>query len=197
MKTEALATTLATATLSGSGSQPTTYEIDPAHSSAQFKVRHLMVSNVRGNFSNVTGTVLYDPRNVANSKVQATIDTRTIDTRDAQRDTHLKSADFFDVEKFPTITFLSEKVEESAAGTLKVTGDLTIRGVTKQVVLEVDGVAPEVKDPWGNIKAGASATTHVNRQDFGLTWNAALETGGILVGDDVAITIEVELLKKK
>lgn len=176
--------------------KPATYEIDPAHSGAHFRVKHLMVANVRGTFSNVTGTVVYDPQNAGNSKIQATIDASTIDTRDAQRDAHLKSADFFNVEKFPSITFVSKKVENGTAGKLKVIGDLTIHGMTKEVTLDVEGPEADVKDPWGNVKAGASASTRVNRKDFGLTWNQALETGGVLVGDDVAITLDIELLRK-
>lgn len=172
------------------------YEIDAAHASAQFSVRHLMVSNVKGVFSNVKGTVTYDPANPSASKVEATIDAATVDTRNGKRDDHLKSADFFDVAKFPLLKFVSKKVEQPQPGKLKVTGDLTIHGVTKEVVLDVDGPTDEIKDPWGNLKRGASATAKVNRKDFGLTWNKALETGGVVVGDDVEITIELELQKK-
>jgi polyisoprenoid-binding protein YceI len=173
-----------------------TYTIDPAHASAGFKVRHLMVANVHGEFSGVTGTVVYDPQNPANSKVETTIDARTIHTRDEQRDAHLKSADFFDVATYPTITFASTKVEKTGDDEWKVAGNLTIHGVTKQVVLAVEGPAPEVKDPWGNVKTGVSATTKIKRSDFGLVWNAALETGGVLVGEDVTITLEAELQRK-
>lgn len=172
------------------------YTIDPTHSTAGFKVRHLMVANVKGEFSGVTGTVVYDAENPSNSRVEATIDATTVHTRDEQRDGHLKSADFFDVAKYPTITFVSTKVEQTGDGELKVAGHLTIHGVTKEVVLDVEGPAPEVKDPWGNIKTGASATTKINRTDFGLVWNAALETGGVLVGEAVSLTLEVELLRK-
>jgi polyisoprenoid-binding protein YceI len=173
-----------------------TYTIDPAHSTAGFKVRHLMVAWVRGEFSGVAGTIVYDPENPSNTKVAATIDVNTLHTRDEQRDGHLKSPDFFDVAKYTTITFVSTKVQKTGDGEWKVTGDLTIHGVTKQVVLDVEGPAPEVKDPWGNIKTGASATTKINRTDFGLVWNAALETGGVLVGEEVQISLELELLKK-
>ena len=173
-----------------------TYTIDPAHSTAGFKVRHLMVANVRGEFSGVGGTVIYDPANPANSSIDATIDARTIHTRDEQRDAHLKSADFLDVEKYPTITFVSKKVAKVDEGEWKVTGDLTLHGVTKSVTLDVEGPSPEAKDPWGNVKTGASAATKVNRTDFGLVWNAALETGGVLVGEDVHISLELELLRK-
>ena len=170
------------------------YTIDPSHSSAGFKVRHLMVSNVKGEFSKVTGTVVFDSAVPANSKVKASIDATTVHTRDEQRDAHLKSADFLDVEKFPTIDFVSTKITGSG-DEWKVTGNLTIHGVTKEVVLDVEGPAPEAKDPWGNTKSGASATTKINRKDFGLTWNAALETGGVLVGEDLTITLEIELLR--
>ena len=173
----------------------TTYTIDPAHSAADFKVRHLMVANVRGEFSGVSGTLTFDPANPANSKVEAKIPTATIQTRDTQRDAHLKSADFFDVEKYPEITFVSTKVVKNGGDEYKVTGDLTIHGITKSVTLDVEGPTPEVKDPWGNTKIGASAQTKVNRRDFGLTWNAALETGGVLVGDDVTIHLDLEFAK--
>jgi polyisoprenoid-binding protein YceI len=172
-----------------------TYTIDPAHSTAGFKVRHLMVANVRGEFSNVTGTVVFDADSPANSSVNAVIDATTIHTRDEQRDTHLKSQDFLDTAKFPTLTFVSKKIA-GGGGEYKVTGDLTIHGVTKEVVLDVEGPAPEAKDPWGNVKSGASATTKINRKDFGLGWNVALETGGVLVGEEIAIHLELELLKK-
>jgi polyisoprenoid-binding protein YceI len=173
------------------------YEIDPSHSSAQFSVKHLMVSNVKGQFSNVKGTVQYDPQNVAASKVDATIDVSTVDTREAKRDAHLKNPDFFDVEKFPTMKFVSKRVMPASPGKVKLLGDLTIHGVTKEVTLDVDGPTPEIKDPWGNQRIGATATTKLSRKDFGLTWNKALETGGVVVGDEVTITIDLELTKKK
>ncbi len=171
-----------------------TYTIDPAHSAAEFKVRHLMVSNVRGHFSKVTGTVVFDASAPQNSKVEAHIDATTIHTREEQRDAHLKSADFLDVAKFPEIAFVSKKVA-GGKGEWKVTGDLTIHGVTKEVTLDVEGPAPEAKDPWGNVKSGFSATTKINRKDFGLVYNVALETGGLMVGDEVSITLDVELLR--
>lgn len=170
-----------------------TWQIDPGHSSAEFKVRHLAVANVTGRFGKVSGTVAYDAADPSKSSVEATIDTSTINTANEDRDKHLKSDDFFAVEKHPAITFKSTKVESSESGGLKVTGDLTIRGVTKQVVLDVEGPFEPIKDPWGNTKTGATATTTINRQDFGLTWNKTLEAGGLLVGNDVRITIEVEL----
>jgi polyisoprenoid-binding protein YceI len=172
-----------------------TYQIDPAHSSAHFTVRHMMVTNVHGGFKKVTGSVTYDPQNPAASTVQAEIDAASINTNDEQRDTHLRTADFLDVEKFPTITFRSTKVEAAGEGEFKITGDLTIHGVTRPVVLNVEGPAPEGKDPWGNTRTGATATTKIKRSDFGLTWNAALETGGILVGDDLKIELDLSLIK--
>lgn len=174
-----------------------TYEIDSAHSGAHFTVRHLMVSNVRGEFGKVTGTVNIDEKDITKSTVEATIDASTINTREPKRDEHLRSADFFDVAKFPTITFKSKKVAKAGEGKLKVTGDLTMHGVTKEVVLDVEGPAKDAKDPWGNVKSGASATTRLNRKDFGLGWNQALETGGVMVGEEVAVTIDLELTKKQ
>ena len=176
--------------------QTVTYTIDPSHSTAGFKVRHLMVSNVRGEFSGVAGTVVFDAEDPANSKVEAAIDATTIQTRDTQRDQHLKSADFFDVEKFPKITFVSKKVVPVGEGEWRVVGDLTIHGITREVALDVEGPTPEVKDPWGNIKIGASATTKLDRRDFGLVFNMALEAGGVMVGDEVTIQIELELARQ-
>jgi polyisoprenoid-binding protein YceI len=173
----------------------TTYKIDPAHSTAQFVVRHMMITNVRGGFNSVQGSVVYDPQNPSQTSIEAVIDVNTINTADPARDTHLKSADFLDAEKHPTITFKSKKVDSSGEGELKVIGDLTIHGVTKEVVLNVEGVTGEGKDPWGNVRIGASGATKVKRSEFGLTWNAALETGGILVGDDLKIELEVSLIK--
>ena len=171
------------------------YEINSAHSAAHFSVRHLMISNVKGEFSKVTGTVVYDPNNVEAARVNATIDATTINTRDEQRDAHLRSADFFDTEKYPTLTFKSTQVSKSK-NKLRVTGDLTIHGVTREVILDVDGPTAEVKDPWGNTRVGATASTKINRKDWGLTWNSALETGGVLVGEEVTITLDIEAVKK-
>jgi len=154
----------------------------------------MMVANVRGEFSKVSGTVVVDPDAPENSRVEAHIDAASIHTRDEQRDAHLKSADFLDVEKFPEITFVSRKITGSE-GEWKVTGDLTIHGVTREVTLAVEGPAPEMKDPWGNLKSGASAVTKISRKDFGMVFNMALETGGVMVGDEVTITLEVELLR--
>jgi polyisoprenoid-binding protein YceI len=174
---------------------PTTYKIDPAHSSASFSVRHMMVTNVRGAFSSVTGTAVWDTGNPANSSVEAAIDATTINTREPQRDAHLKSADFLDVEKYPTIDFKSTSVEVESADEATVKGDLTIHGVTKPVVLKVEGPTEEVKDAWGNVRVGAVATTKIKRSDFGLTWNAVLEAGGIAVGDDLKIEIDLSFIK--
>lgn len=172
-----------------------TYKIDPAHSGAEFVVRHMMISNVRGGFTKVEGTIEYDPANVAATKIDAQIDASSIDTREPQRDGHLKSADFLDAEKFPAISFKSKKVEANGDGELKVTGDLTIHGATKEVVLDVDGPTPEAKDPFGNVRVGASAKTKIKRSEFGLTWNAALETGGFLVGDDLKIELDISAIR--
>jgi polyisoprenoid-binding protein YceI len=172
----------------------TTWKIDPAHSSAQFVVRHMMITNVRGGFSGVQGTVVYDPADLSSSSIDVNIDKKSLSTGDATRDTHVKSADFLDVEKYPTITFKSKKITKDGDG-LKVIGDLTIHGVTKEVALNVEGPTGEQKDPYGNIRVGASATTKIKRSDFGLTWNAALETGGIMLGDDLKLELDVSLIK--
>ena len=172
----------------------TTWKIDPAHSSAHFVIRHMMITNVRGGFSGLQGTVVYDPADLGSSSVDVTIDKNSLSTGDATRDTHVKSADFLDVEKYPTITFKSKKITTDGDG-LKVTGDLTIHGVTKDVALNVEGPTEEQKDPYGNIRVGASATTKIKRSDFGLTWNAALETGGIMLGDDIKLELDVSLIK--
>ncbi|HMD49622.1 MAG TPA: YceI family protein [Bryobacteraceae bacterium] len=175
----------------------TTYQIDPAHSRAHFIVRHMMITNVRGAFSNVTGTVVYDSDDLSAASVDVSIDVNTIDTHEPQRDAHLKSPDFFDAEKFPKITFQSKRLEVDREGELDVIGDLTIHGTTKEVVLKVEGPSAEGKDPWGNLRIGASATAKIKRSEFGLTWNASLETGGFLVGDDVKIELEVSLIKSQ
>jgi polyisoprenoid-binding protein YceI len=170
------------------------YQIDPTHSSIQFSIRHMMISSVRGAFSGVKGTIEYDPDNLNNSKAEAEIDLNTINTFDEKRDSHLRSADFFDVETYPTMRFVSRKIEKSGDG-FRVTGDLSLHGVTKQVVLTVDEVGPETKDPWGNTRVGASIRGKLSRKDFGLTWTAPLETGGVLVGDEVKLDLEVEAVK--
>lgn len=172
----------------------TTYHIDPKHSDAQFAVTHLMISTVRGEFHGVNGTVVYDDADPSKSSVEATIDATTVDTREPDRDKHLKSPDFFDVADHPTMTFKSTKVESDGAGKLKVTGDLTIRGVTKTAMLEISVPKPAIKDPWGLQRTGISGTTKINRQDFGVAWNKKLDTGGVVVGDDVEITLDVEMV---
>ena len=173
-----------------------TWVIDAEHSSVQFKVKHLMVSNVKGEFKKFSGALTIDDADITRSKVDVTIDATSIDTGNAKRDEHLRSPDFLDVAKNPTLKFVSTKVAKTGNGTLKVTGTLMLHGVSREVVLDVEGPTSAIKDPWGNTKRGASATTKINRKDFGLTWNKALETGGVVVGDEVAITLEVELLKK-
>ena len=172
-----------------------TWQIDPQHSSAQFAVRHLGLSTVRGAFSKLSGTVLLD-EDISKSSVEVTIDVNTVDTREPDRDKDLRSDHFFDVAHFPTMTFKSKKVEQVAPGKLRVTGDLTIHGTTKEVVLDVDGLTDPVKDPWGNQRVAATATTKINRQDYGVKWNAKLDNGGVVVGDDVNITIDVEMIQK-
>jgi len=173
----------------------TTWKVDPAHSSAEFKVKHMMIANVKGHFTKVSGVLVRDESDPANDRVEATIEAASIHTRDEQRDAHLKSADFFHVEKFPTLHFKSTGINVVGEGELSVEGDLTIRGVTRKVRFAVEGPTPPMKDPWGNTRVAISATTKINRKDFGLTYNAALETGGILVGEEVTITLDVEFVK--
>ena len=167
------------------------WQIDPVHTAAQFAVKHLMISTVRGQFKGVTGTVVWDDQDVTRSSVNVTIDATTIDTGTAPRDADLRSANYFDVAKYPTLTFKSTKIEQAGSGKLKVTGDLTIHGVTKSVVLEVDGPSAVIKDPWGNARSAIAATTKVNRQDFGVSGGAGA------VGDDISITIDMEMIKQK
>lgn len=171
-----------------------TWNIDPAHTVAEFKVRHMMIANVKGHFAKISGVLTLDKSNRANSRVEASIEAASIETRDGERDAHLKSADFFDVEKFPTLDFKSTGISIAGHEGLSVEGDLTIHGVTRTVRFEVEGPTPPVRDPWGNTRVAISASANINRKDFGLTWNAALETGGILVGDDVTITLEAEFV---
>ena len=171
-----------------------TWEIDSAHSNAQFSVRHMMISNTRGEFGKVMGSVEFDGEDVRTIQIEATIDATTVDTREPERDEHLRSADFFDVENHPTLTFRSKKAEPKSEGHFLLTGDLTIRGVTREVVLDVQGPTPSIKDPWGNVRRGATATTRINREDFGLKWNGVLETGGVLVGNEISITLDIEMI---
>jgi len=188
---------LITLTLIGTAAaQAATFAIDPVHTTVQFAVRHMMVSNVRGTFGKVSGTVNLDETDPTKSSVEATIDATSIDTREAKRDAHLKSPDFLDVEKYPTITFKSKRVAKVADGKYQATGDLTLHGVTKEVVLDVEGSPTAITDPSGATKVGGSAHTKISRKDFGITWSKSLDGGGLMVGDDVDITIDVELVKK-
>ena len=173
-----------------------TWQIDPQHSSAQFAVRHLGLSTVRGAFSKLSGTMVLDDQDITKSSVEVTIDVNTVDTREPDRDKDLRSERFFDVAHFPTMTFKSKKVEQVAPGKLRLTGELTIRGTSREVTLDVDGPSAAVKDPWGNQRLAATATTKINRQDYGVKWNAKLDNGGVVVGDDVNITLDVEMIQK-
>jgi polyisoprenoid-binding protein YceI len=183
---------MSTATQTPAGT--TTWKIDPAHTSVEFSVKHMMITTVKGRFTEVDGIVTVDEADPSRSQADITIKTASIDTREAQRDAHLKSADFFDVEQFPAITFRSTRFEGTAHD-FKMAGDLTIHGVTRPIVLDVTHEGRR-KDPWGGERAGYSATTRIRRGDFGLTWNAALESGGFLVGDDVKIALDVELVRQ-
>jgi len=173
-----------------------TYQIDPDHSNFQFKVRHMTVSNVRGEFKKAKGIVSIDENDLTGLKVEVTLDAASLSTDQAKRDDHLKGEDFFDVAKYPTITFVSKKVIKVDDNRLKVVGDLTIHGVTREVTVEVEGPTPEVKDPGGNIRRGATGTLKINRKDFGMVWHKTLDNGGMVVGDDVNISVEVELVRK-
>ena len=171
------------------------YQIDSAHSAAHFSVRHMMVSNVRGEFTKLSGSLAYDASNPRNSSLEARLEAASINTRDEKRDAHLKRPDFLDAEKFPELIFRSKQVANEG-DEWKLKGDLTIHGVTREVTLTVEGPTPEVKDPWGGYRIGATAETKIHRKDFGLTWNMALEAGGMLVGDEVKITIELEAMRQ-
>ncbi len=176
--------------------QTSTWNIDPAHSTAQFTVRHLGISNVTGSFTKVTGSVVLNDKDINQSQVSASIDVSSVDTRVEMRDKDLRSPNFFDVEKYPTIEFKSKKII-SGGGKLQLIGDLTIHGTTHEVTLDVDGPTPELSDPWGNWRRGISATTTINRKDFNLVYNNLLKTGEAVVGDNVKIQIDAELVKKK
>jgi polyisoprenoid-binding protein YceI len=176
------------------GAQAQTWSIDGSHSAAHFAVRHMMVSTVRGDMGKVAGTVNFDGKNLAAATVTATVDTAGIDTREPKRDAHLKSPDFFDVVTYPTITFVSKRVTPNADGSFKVLGDLTLHGVTKETTLDVEALRPTIKDQGGNTRSGTTATTKINRQDYGVKWSRALDGGGLVVGDEVTITIDVELV---
>ena len=187
--------TLLTALAACAAAQSDTWQIDPAHSAAQFTIRHMMISNVKGDFGKMSGTVQYDPADVTKTGIDATIDAASINTRVEGRDKDLRSPNFFDVEKYPTLTFKSKRVESAGGGKLKLVGDLTMHGTTREVTMDVDGPTPAIKDPRGNMHMGASAATKINRKDFGLTWNRALDGGGVVLSDEVAIVIDVELVK--
>jgi len=173
-----------------------TWQIDPDHAFVEFKVKHLMVSSVKGTFTKVAGTLEADDADLAKATVTVTIDTASLDTNIAKRDEHLRSPDFFDVAKYPTMTFTSKRVIVEGGKVSKVIGDLTIRGTTREVTLDVADFTPAIKDPWGKQRRGATATATINRKDFGLAWNKLLETGGAVVGDEVKISLDIELIKK-
>jgi len=187
---------LAVALLVPAPTRAATWELDPAHSTIGFAIRHMMISTVRGQFRTFTGKATGDPKTPDKAAIEASIDAASIDTANEKRDGHLKSPDFFDVAKFPTITFKSKSIAAAGAGKAKVTGDLTLHGVTKEVVLEVEGPTQVIKDPMGNTRAGAHATAKINRKDFGIAYNKALDGGGLMVGDEVEITIDVEAVQK-
>jgi polyisoprenoid-binding protein YceI len=191
------ALTLAAILAVSSPATTSTWQIDPAHTAAAFSVKHLMISTVRGQFKGVTGTVNWDDQDINKSIVDVTIDANTVDTGEPKRDADLKSANFFDVANYPAITFKSTKIEKISAGKMKVTGNLTIHGITKQVVLDVEGPSGAIKDPWGKTRVALNATTTVNRLDYGVKWNAKLDSGGVVVGDDVNITIDLEMIKNE
>lgn len=172
------------------------YELDPIHTYAGFSIRHLMITQQRGQFHNVSGMLRLDRNDVTRSKVEAVIDVKSIDTHMPQRDDHLRSPDFFDVEKYPTITFASKQIERTGNGRLIIQGDLTMHGVTKSVVLDAEPVSPETQDPFGNIKVGTSATTVLSRREFGLVWNKLLETGGVAVSDEVKVILDLQFNRK-
>ncbi|HTQ02325.1 MAG TPA: YceI family protein [Polyangiaceae bacterium] len=172
-----------------------TFDLDASHSHVGFAVRHMMVSNVRGEFTKLAGTVSYDPAAPENTAIDVKIDVASVNTREEKRDGHLRSADFFDAEQYPHITFVSKQTRRKSGG-LEVKGDLTIHGTTREVTLAVEDITPEHADPWGKQRMGASARTKIRRSDFGMRWNAALEAGGVLVGDEVSIELEVELVRR-
>ena len=176
--------------------QSTTWQVDPNHTATQFSVKHLGVSTVRGSFTKTTGQVQLDEKDVTKSQVEVTVDMSTLDTRNDGRDKDVKSANFLDVATYPTMTFKSKKITKAGGDKLKITGDLTLKGVTKEVTFDVEGLTPAIKDPWGNLRHGASATGTINRQDFGVTYNKTLDTGGLVVSNDVQITIDIEFIRK-
>jgi polyisoprenoid-binding protein YceI len=174
----------------------TTWNVDSTHSVVEFKVKHMMISNLKGHFTAVSGTLSLDESDLTQSSVEAAIEIASINTLDAGRDAHVKAEDFFDAEQFPTMKLKSTHIAVKSDGELVVTGDLTIKGVTRSVKFAVEGPTPETKDPWGNTRMGVAATTKINRKDFGLTWNAALEAGGLMVSEDVSITLDLQFVKQ-
>ncbi len=176
--------------------QSTLWQIDPAHSVAQFSVRHMMISNVKGEFSKLAGVVNLDEKDLTRSTIEVSIDTTTINTRVPKRDADLRGANFLDVEKYPSMTFRSKRIVAGGPDRWKLTGDLTIHGVTREVTFDVEGPTPAIKDPHGNVRVGAAATAKISRKDFGLTWNPMLDSGGAVVGDEVTIMVDLELVKK-
>ena len=190
-----MTTMTSTTTPSTASSKAPRWAIDASHSSVSFSVRHMMISNVRGEFPKVSGEVVYDRHNPEAARLSATIDVASISTREEKRDAHLRSADFFDAEKYPTITFVSKSARLHGEG-LKIVGNLTVRGASREVTLSVDELSGEHTDPYGNRRIGATATTKVRRSDFGLSWNAVLETGGVLVGDEISISLDIQLIKQ-
>jgi len=173
-----------------------TYQLDTDHSSIQFKIRHLTVSNVTGTFNKIKGTASVEGEDLATLKVEVTIDAASVDTGHQKRDEHIRTADFLDVAKYPTITFVSKKVVKAEPGKLRITGDLTLHGVTREITVDLEGPTPEIKDPWGNFRRGATGTAKIDRRDFGITWNKALDTGGLVVGDEVGIQVDIEWVRK-
>ena len=196
VKSAALAVSTAVMLALSPAAQTSTWNIDPAHSSAQFTVRHLGISNVSGAFTKVSGSVTLDDKDITQSQVNATIDAASIDTRQPDRDKDLRSPNFLDVEKYPTLEFKSKRIVKSG-DKLQLVGDLTLHGTTREVTLDVDGPTPELADPWGNLRRGFSATTTINRKDYGVVWNNTLKTGEAVVGDNVKIQLDIELVKKK
>lgn len=178
------------------GAAAASWQIDPAHASIEFKVRHLMVAWVKGTFTTVAGSVEIDEADLASAQARVTIDAASINTNHAKRDEHLRSTDFLAVADYPTITFVSSKVMAADGIPRQLVGELTIRGVTREVTLEIDELTLPIKDPWGNTRRGATATAEINRRDFGLTWNKALEAGGVVVGDEVKIALDIELIRQ-
>ena len=187
---------ISTTTEGTTPAKTSSWTIDASHTNATFSVRHLMISNVRGEFQKVSGSGTFDPAKPESAVVKAEIEVASISTREAQRDAHLRSADFFDAENFPLITFASTSVRRNDKG-LAVVGNLTIRGTTREVVLAIENLTPPAKDPWGNERVGASASTKIKRSDFGMIWNTVLEAGGVVVGDEVSIHLDIELVRQK